>query len=244
MKKLHLIAYIVVGLLSISCEFTEEITLNHDGSGAYHFKVDMSAMMSMMEATQDSVQPKTFQKYDSIVHFKDLLEDKKEQISTMSEEDKQLVKSLEDMKMHIHMDEENKSFLMDMIFDFKNIAELTHMQDKIAKAQALQKNELSDKKDVQNNEVTYHYSPKLFRRQVKMFKLSKADQAIFDENMESYKMYLAGSMYKINYHFPQTIKEVSLTDAVISEDGKSVEYEIPMDSVFTNPRILDFEIKF
>lgn len=243
MKTFSIFFYLILGFLFTSCALTEEITINPDGSGNYKFNIDMSSMMSMMSGL-DSVQPEKFQKYDSIINFKDLLDDKKDDISKMSDQEKEIIESLKDMKMSIHMDEEQKIFLMDMMLDFQNINEITNMQEKIAKAQELQKNELTDKKEVRNNDVSYTYSPKSFRRNVKMLKLSKEDQAIYDENIEQYKMYLAGTMYKIKYNFPQVIKEYTLQDAVLSEDGKTLIYEIPIDSVFANPKILDFEVKF
>ncbi len=56
-----------------SCQMTEEVFLNKDGSGSYHFKVDMSAMADFVEQ-QDSVKGKNkLEKLDTIFYVSDYL---------------------------------------------------------------------------------------------------------------------------------------------------------------------------
>lgn len=243
MKKFTLVLHFLSLFLLISCQFTEEISFKPDGSGTYNFLVDMSSTLALTE-NNDSLETKTYQKYDSIVQFKDLLESKKAEIQKMSPQDRATMESLKDMKMRIQMDEANKLLLMNLFLDFKDISIINNMQEKFIKAQSLQKNDLESKNDIKNNDVSYSYNGKSFKRIVKMLKLSKDDQAKFDENMESQKMFLGSSLYKIKYNFPETIKDFNLNGAILSEDGKSLLYEIPMDSILNNPKLLDFEVKF
>ena len=122
MKKL-LLFFLAVTL--VSCVFTEELHIKKDGSGSYAFKMDMSKMMVAMKdmgADNDSIK-KEPEKIDSIIFFKDILEDKKDSVAQLSEEEQQILKSLEDLKIHLKMNEEENQMNMDFLFDFNSVNE-------------------------------------------------------------------------------------------------------------------------
>lgn len=243
MKFYKLLTIIFSIILLSSCTFSEEITLNEDGSGKYNLNMDMSAMMGMMGSLKDSTDTEAPQKIDTIMNLKDIMEANQESISDLSDSDKATYEALKDMKIHMKMDEEGGIMIMDFLKDFTNVSELNDIQEKVKMAQQLQENKVEESQPT-NQKVTFTYSKKSFKRNVEILKLSPEDQAKFDENLEQSMMFLSSSTYKIKYNFPHKIKSVNLKGAVISEDGKTLTYETVIDSIMKNPKLLDFEVKF
>ena len=80
MKKIQYAILATIILLAASCNFTEEIHLQEDGSGRLSINFDGSEMMDMAgdELTKTNEKP-----IDSIISFKDFLEEKKDSIAQL-----------------------------------------------------------------------------------------------------------------------------------------------------------------
>ena len=240
--------YLLVTILAItitSCQFTEEITFNKNGSGNYKLSVDMGGMMGAMEGLKENdTVKKEYEKVDSLIFIKDILESHKDSISKLSVTEKESLEAIKDLKMHIQMDEEKGKMLMDFILDFENVSDLDNIKQKVEKAQQLQDNKGEEGKTVENHIINYSFSKKFFERKVIMKNLSSEEQELYEKNKKKTNMFLSGSTYKLVYHFPRTIKKVTYSEAVLSENKKTMTIEIPMDSVISNPQLLDFKVKF
>ena len=235
----------LIGLLTSlsSCIFTEELTVSNDGSGTYAFKMDMSDMLESVKdmSNKDSLtEPEVL---DTIVFFKDILEEKKDSISKLAKEEQILLKSLEYLKLHMQVDEENGKMLMDFVMDFKSISELKDMQNKITKAQALSDDKNQDNSLKSKADVEYSFDGKTFRRSVIMKDLSEEKLQEVERSIQQSSSFLEGTMYKVVYHFESEIHSVSFKGAIISDDQKTLKIEVPLDSVMKNPKWLDFEVK-
>jgi len=231
-----------VGLLTSlsSCIFTEEIYVKNDGSGSYSFKMDMSEMMESIDmSSKDSL--KEPQALDTIVFFKDLLEEKKDSIKKLSEKEQASLEAIQDLKLHMQIDEEKGKMLLDFGLEFEDMSELKNMQDKIAKAQEL--NENKDSKLMSKADIDYSFDGKIFRRNVIMKDLSEEKIQEIEQSIKQSSSFLDGTQYKIIYHFESEIENISFKDALISEDRKTLTIEVPMDSVMKNPKWLDFKVK-
>ena len=226
-----------------SCMFTEELSINNDGSGTYAFKMDMSQMMESMKDMSNKDSLKEPEVLDTIVFFKDILKEKKDSISRLTRDEQSLLKGLEDLKLHMQVDEENGKMLMDFVMDFKNIAELKDMQNKISKAQALTDGKNQDNSLKSKADVEYSFDGKTFRRSVIMKELSEEKLQEVDRSIKQSSSFLEGTMYKIIYQFESEIEGVSFYGAILSKDQKTVTIQVPLDSVMKNPKWLDFEIK-
>ncbi|NNC69923.1 MAG: hypothetical protein HKN90_03775 [Flavobacteriaceae bacterium] len=244
MKIKNLLLFLV-SITFVSCVFTEELYIKKDGSGSYAFKMDMSKMlvaMNDMGSENDSIK-KEPEKIDSILYFKDILEDKKDSIAKLSKEEQEVLKSLEDLKIHLKMDEEKNQMNMDFLYEFNNVNELKNMNDRVQKAQAM-----SDKKQQKNNfqtntDVEYEYRDDTFTRKVTLKKLSKEAQEEYENNMKQASSMFDETLYRIVYHFDDKIKSVSIEGATLSDDKKTLTIEMPMDTVMKNPFLLNFEVK-
>ena len=226
-----------------SCMFTEELSVNNDGSGTYAFKMDMSQMMESMKEMSNKDSLKEPEVLDTIVFFKDILEEKKDSISKLSKEEQLLLEGLEDLKLHMQVDEKKGKMLMDFVLDFKDISELKDMQNKIAKAQALSDGKEQDNRLKSKADVDYSFDGKTFRRSVIMKELSEEKLQEVEKSIDQSSSFLEGTMYKVIYHFESEIHNVSFKGAIISNDKKTLTIEVPLDSVMKNPKWLDFEVK-
>jgi len=237
MKFKNLFLFISITFLLTSCMFTEEIYINNNGSGTYSFKVDMSEMIKSMGDMSPKDSLKESKVLDTIIFFKDILEEKKDSIAKLSKEDKEIIETLKDMKLHMQVDEEKGKMLLDFNLDFSDISELKNMEQKIVKAQSLK--EKKDKSAPTQADVSYLFNGKIFRRKVIPKDLSEEELTKIREASS----FLEGGLYKIIYHFEKKIKSVSFKGAQISDDKKTVTIEVPMDSIIKNPKLLDFEVK-
>ena len=250
MKKF--ILFFVFALLFASCQITEEFNFNNDGSGVYKMHVDMSGMLSMldeMKEQNDSVEkPRKFEKHDTIIYFSIFLEEYKDSIKNLSQEEKELLESLRDAKIQMKMDEEKREMWMDYVIPFQSVTDLNDINRKIAKL-----NEINKKKNAENQQNGlpdkfgnykdyYTFDRKKFTRRVEVKKMEE-NQTKSDEEDSMEKLSQMFS-YKVIYRFPNKIKSVSHKNATIGQDGKSVYLDIPADSLIKNPKYMEIEIEF
>lgn len=245
MRTIQFFIVTITILLITSCQFTEEITFNKDGSGKYNLNVDMGGMMNSLNdfADNDSIK-KESEKIDSIIVIKDILELKKDSIKQLSVADKETINAIKDMKIRVRIDEDKELMLMDFMLDFKNISEIDDIRKKIEKAQQIQENKGENKEQIENHEVHYSFKKKKFERKVIMKELTPEEQELFDKNQSEYNMFLTGSMYKLIYNFPKKIKKVNYPNAKFSNNRKTLLIEVEMDSLLKNPQLLDLKVSF
>ena len=233
-----------IGLLLMltNCSFTEEVHINNDGSGSYNFKIDMSEMMAEMKdmGTKDTL--KESKSIDTTFIFKDILEEKKDSIAQLSEEDQASLMAIADMNLHMQVDDEKGKMLMSFGMDFKDISNIKNIEEKLSKAMAV--NKKRDNAPMMNkSNVTFKFDGKKFIRKTIPKKLTNEEENEVDKSIEQSGSFLEGSMYKLIYHFEKKIKSVSYKDAIISKNGKTLTIEVPMDSLIKHPTLLDFELK-
>ncbi len=242
--KIKNLLLVFITIIITSCVFTEEIHVKKDGSGTYAFKMNMSKMMEAMgDMKQNDSIKKESEKIDSILYFKDILKDKKDSIAKLSKEEQDLMKSLEDLKIHMKVDEEKKQMNMDFLFDFKHLNELKNMNERVQKAQALSDKKQQNSNFQSNANVDYSFKNKTFTRKVTLKDLSKEELEAYEANLKQASSMMDGMIYRIVYHFDNKIKSVSIDGAKFSEDKKSLTIEMPMDTVMKNPLLLNFEVK-
>ena len=239
-KTFLLFAGLIAGLNS--CMFTEELYIKNDGSGQYSFKMNMSEMMESMKDMSNRDSLKEPEILDTIILFRDLLEEKKDSIRKLSDNEKASLEAIQDLKLHMQVDEKNSKMLLDFGLDFENVSDLKNMQEKISKAQALNENKNEDNDLKSKADVEYSFDGKIFRRNVIMRDLSDEKLQEVERSIKQSSSFLDGSIYKIIYHFESKIKSVSIKDAKISKDKKTLTIEVPLDSVMKNPKWLDFEV--
>ncbi len=245
MKIIKIILVFFGFVFMTACHFTEEITIRKNGSGIYNLKIDMSDMTKAIKEmnAQDSVE-KPLQNIDSTIYFKDILTQKKDSLSKLSQGERETLEALKDVKLHIKVDEAKGLMLMDFTKAFSDLKDLDKIKDKIEKAHQLQENKIDTTGTIENHDIYYSYDGKHFLRKVVLRTLSESQQERFDAQLQSQQMFLAGSEFELVYHFPKKIKKVNLEHVQFSDDRKTLRIRVPMDSLSRNPALLNLKVDF
>ncbi|MEZ4778917.1 MAG: hypothetical protein R2786_05980 [Flavobacteriaceae bacterium] len=237
-----LIAVTVLSISLVSCQFTETMVLQEDGSGRMNLSVDLSEMMAFGgEMTKDS----SFVKMDTIYNFKDLLELKKDSIAQLPVDEQKRLRAMENYKLHLVTDPETNTMVVDVFTDFKNVAEANELMKGFEQSQGIMPGSTSsDSKKESEPEVigvSYSYTKGKFKRDA--FIKDKAEHQKQIDSLKNAEAFMSGISYKIKYTFPKKIKNTSVEDATFSLDGKTLELERGFVEYLKNPDVLDIEVE-
>lgn len=227
----------------VSCNFTEEIFLEENGSGKISINFDGSELMQM---GGDEMMGGSEKAIDSTLSFKKFLEEKKDSIATLSPEKQAKLKDLEPFNLHMLMNPETKEMKFDMYADFDNIDEVGDAFSAFQNMDALnptgnanQPGFLSN--DSESSEVAYGFKNNTFSRKAKILNAELHQKAV--DSLAGAEMFLAGSTYTLKYHFPKRVKSASVEEATFSADGKTMIYEVGFLELMKNPEILNLEVE-
>ena len=242
-KKLFFL--IAVSISLISCQFTETLQLNEDGSGRMAIVMDMSELMAMGgDMMKDSVATKL----DTIIAMKTFLEEKKDSISQLSEKKQMQLKKFENYYIHTLMDTEKGEMIFNMYTDFKSISEADDIFNGLGQTKSLMPNmgdhDAMNKEDEDEKEiigVSYSYKNKKFIRDAFIKDVEKHQQEV--DSLKKTESFMSAMRYKLKYSFPSKIVKSSIENARYSLDGKTIEVEASFTDYFKNPDILDLEIE-
>ena len=237
---------LLVGLLAIafisSCNFTEEIDIQEDGSGKLSIKFDGSDMMEMGGEELAKTNEKAV---DSIISFKEFLEEHKDSIAQLAPEEQAKLKRLEPFNLRMVMDPEKKEMLFDLFSDFKDISEVNNAFNTFQEASMLGPNSQQSPAPMpaseQATEVYYSFAKNKFTRTAKI-----VNEALFQKQLDSMQgaeMFLSGSSYTLKYHFPKKVKSTTAEGATFSADGKTMIYQVDFLDLMKNPALLDLEVE-
>lgn len=241
MKNIQILVWAAVIALTSSCNFTEEITLQEDGSGKLSINFDGSELMEM---AGDEMKKSNEKPVDSLISFKDLLEDKKDSIAQLSPEEQAKLKKLEPFKMHMIMNPDEKVMKFDLFSEFKNVNEVNDAFNAFQGVNMLgSKKEGATPPSMESSasEVSYSFDNKSFARKARIL-----DQELFQQQIDSLQgaeMFLSGSTYTLKYHFPKKVKSTTAEEATFSADGKTLIYEVKFLDLMKDPSLLDLEVE-
>lgn len=250
MKQIYLLLLCAITLSLTSCQFSENVYINEDGSGKMSFTFDASEMMDMM-GDKLGEGKEGEERVDSMLVFKDFLEEKKDSISQLSQEEQAKLMALKDFRMHMLMDPETKEMKFDLITDFKNADELQNMFTAMNNASNFQGKGGATQVNDPNNpfsafgkegatEMEYSFKGNVFKRTAKVVDEEQYKQMV--DSIGEMAMMFGTSKYKLNYHFPRKIKSVSNEDAMFSQDGKSFVLEYGFMDYLADPKIFNIEV--
>ncbi len=242
-KRLFFLVALSISL--ISCQFTETLQLNEDGSGRMAIVMDMSELMAMGgDMMKDSVATKL----DTIISMKTFLEEKKDSISQLSEEKQMQLKKLENYKIQTLMDTEKGEMIFNMFTDFNSIDEANDIFNGLGQTKSLMpsmgdhdamNSDEEDEKDIIG--VSYSYKNKKFSRDSYIKDVAKHKQEV--DSLKKTESFMGAMRYKLKYSFPSKIVKSSIENASYSLDGKTIEVEASFVDYFKNPDILDLEVE-
>lgn len=242
MKKIQLLIGATILGLAMSCNFTEEIHLKEDGSGKLSINFDGSELMQMAGEEMAKTNEKAV---DSIISFKELLEERKDSIAQLPPEEQAKLKRLEPFDLRMVMNPDEKVMTFDLFSDFSDISEMNDAFNTFQEASLLGPGSAKQPTPVpaseQSTEVNYTFAKNKFTRTAKII-----DEALFQQSMDSLQgaeMFLSGSTYTLKYHFPKRVKSTTAENATFTADGKTMIYEVSFLELMKNPSLLDLEVE-
>ena len=250
MKKLILLCGLACFLAS--CNVTESIVFNKDMSGEYMTSFDLSPMLNYANENRPNTEegPKK-EKIDTTIVFNELFKNHKDSIAALSEAERTRLEKLKGMVVRVRMDEETNTFDFNMKKSFVEFSELENINEQVDDAMDIAKaigNKDAKAPKEQLNELTtvdkvvYTYKNNTFSR-VMPNAVAKQEEEIEDDLEEDddndfakqfemqFEELFSKSNYTLVYKFESMVKSVSNENAVISEDGKTVTYNVPWSTL-------------
>ncbi|WP_188439862.1 hypothetical protein [Planktosalinus lacus] len=244
MKLYFSISLILLLFVFASCEFSETMVLQNNGSGTMTIKMDASDVIKMVSTMKEEGENiKSEDKLDTTFYFKEFLAQNKDSIRQLSEEQQQKLQKLEPYGIHIKMDAEEGILNYDVFLEFNSITEANNMFDvfnQIGKTGVNTSSEANTSLSQKSIKVTYSFENFVFKRDAYI-----ADKELYQQEMDSLKnieMMLSGSHYKLNYTFPSKIKSTTQPDANLSQDRKTLFYQVEYLDFLKNPDLMDIEV--
>jgi len=265
MKKLILI--LTLATFITSCNVTESIVFNDNGSGKFLVTYEMGEAMKAFEASMgggksDDENKEPGEKMDTTMVFSDIMETYKDSVAALPEEKRLAMEAVKDMFMNMKVDEDEGIMNMGIGLNFNSIDDLKDINDKIKKAQSLnaQGDQVGSMKDnsplgnffgSENSNTGYILTENSFSRVTQMdIPDGAAEDAIEDlfneedESNQQFMDYFENAYYNVKLTFPKAVKSISKDDAEFSKDRKTVTYRINWIDYLKDPLSLDVNVEF
>lgn len=250
--------YIALILSLISCQFTETIIINEDGSGTISLEQDYSnfikiasSMASDLGESEEKVDNLNGEKIDTLFYFKDFIEEYKDSISKLSKSEQERINNLKNYSISAKIDSDEDLMLISLGRPFKDINKLSNTN--LFEDYNLMSASSFGGKDEKMNSAIIDGAPKNhiysdFSFKNNKFKRSShiIDEEQYKRDLDSLKdisSFMEGSTYTLKYVFPKKIKSVSNPSAIISKDKKTMTLTVPFTEYYLDPKVLDIEIE-
>ena len=230
-------AFLLLILIS-SCQITETININPDGTGnieIYSFR-DENSYRQLGANLYNSEKFK-----DTAFVFRDYIAKYKDTFVKFSKSDQALFQEHANVKMQIKADPIQVEHFNVVSFDFRKLDEIPNLYESLGLANSLEENYPVSK---QFFKIKFTFDGSIFKRNIIITDQEKFDQQRkdFEKGKEKFFKYKLVQSYILNYHFPRKIKSVSNQKAIISEDKKSMKLEFQLSDCLQNPESANFEV--
>ena len=202
---------------------------------------------------------------DSTFTFKDMFADKQDSIAKLPLAEQEKIKRMENFSMRMIMDEEKRTMNYIMFTEFNSLKDLQDVMSPVetmknispagkqAGGLGMDQDELAD-----NSTTSFFYDGKTFKKTVTKIENKKDEPEVVlnedgeevDENelgkslKDSMEMFYTQSSFKVVYEFPKPVKKVSISNALYSEDRKTITIEYPLKDYMESPASLSFDVEF
>ena len=243
MKRFKIFIGLAAALLLASCNFTEEINLNPDGSGSVSLSFDGSDLMNLSgeeTATEE-------QAMDSVIYFSRILEEKKDSISTLPAAEQERLKQLEPYRMRMLSDPVARTLLFSLERDFTDISEVGDSFSAFQDASALDpdpKNApISGGADemYQTTRVDFRFSGNRFSRRTEITDPVRHQQRL--DSLAEAEAFLSGSTYTLKIKFPRRVRSANAQTATLSMDGLTLIHQVDFLDYLRDPAVLDLDVE-
>ncbi|WP_343587217.1 hypothetical protein [Flavobacterium sp.] len=222
----------------ISCQITETLTINSDRSGSievYSLRDENSfAQLGRQDFGDEKFIDTTFTFRDYIVKYQDTF-------VKFNKADQALFAEHANVKMQIKLDPIQMENFNKVAFEFKNIEEIPNLYESLGLANSLKENYPIYRKSYK---IKYTFDGKVFKRTLAITNPEKfeKDKKEMDEHEKIYSKYKVMQSYTLKYYFPQKIKSVSNSNAIIGSDQKSLSLKFQLSDCLKNPESTNLEV--
>ena len=242
MKLNKIFLAIMITVLFVACNFTEEIYFNADGSGKMNIAFDGGEMMQMLPENDSIVKE---ERIDSTLVFKDLLLEKKDSIALLSPEEQANLKKLEPFSLHMVVDAPKGIMNFEMFTDFDDVAEVNDAFNAFQSASSMGPNSggqpMPKNSGYEATKVDYSFNGNSFSRKAQIKNQELFQKSI--DSLQSAEMFLSSSTYTFKYHFPRRVKSTNIDAATFSMDGKTMIYEVNFLDMMKDPESIQIEVE-
>ncbi|WP_149208322.1 hypothetical protein [Flavobacterium johnsoniae] len=238
--------YLSIFLLLVSftsCQVTETITINPDGSGVVEMKQDREENSYMRLAGEEYTKENVFK--DTTYIFKDYINKYNENFLKYLPEEQQLFQKYANVKVHTKRSSFEKEYRNEFVLHFNTVSEIPDLYKTEDYASDIEHNYALS---AENHyfRIGYNFDGKTFSRLVSIInetELEKAKKQSKEFNAKYGALKLVQS-YVLNYHFPRNIKSVSNSKAFISADKRSLTLEFLLSDCLQDPEMTNLEVVF
>lgn len=233
--------FLLLILLNVSCQVTETLHLNPDGSGI--IEVDhLRDEHSYMQIAKENYSEEDIYR-DTIYVFGDYIKKYNETFSRTPVADQKVFLRYADVKIHKKESSYDKEFRATYTQNFQKASDIVdlsktnHYLDDIKNNYALTAEEHYYK-------VCYDYTGNRFNRIVTIIDTleQKKEFDKIEELKAKYKGYKVFQNFVLNYHFPRKIQSISNPLAKISDDRKSLSIHFLLTDCLQNPVSTNLEV--
>ncbi|MFB9078635.1 hypothetical protein ACFFLS_14950 [Flavobacterium procerum] len=236
----HISTFLLLVLL-ISCQITERITINEDGSGSIEV-VQLREENSYMQLAGEQYSKENVFK-DTAYVFKDYISKYKENFSQYKPEEQQLFQKYANVKTHVKRSSFEKEFRTSFRLDFSKVSEIPDLYKTEDYASDIQHNYALTAEE-HYFRIAYSFDGKIFKRSVFVINTTELEKIKLQckEFKTKYGAAKLTQLYALQYHFPRKIKSVSDSNALISSDRKSLTLEFQLSDCLQNPEMTNLEV--
>jgi hypothetical protein len=228
-------------LLNVSCQVTETLHLNSDGSGIIDVE-NLRDEHSYMQIAKENYSKEDVYR-DTTYVFGDYIKKHHETFSRTPVADQKVFFRYSEVKIHKKASSYDKEFRATYTQNFQKASDIVdlsktdHYLDDIKNNYALSAEEHYYK-------ICYDYTGNRFNRIVTIIDTleQKKEFDKIERLKTEYKGYKLVQNYVLNYHFPRKIQSVSNSLAKISDDHKSLTLQFLLSDCLQNPLSTNLEV--
>lgn len=224
-----------------SCQVTETINLNEDGSGtieAIQLRDEHSYMLLMGEkySKEDKFQDTTY-------IFRDYITKYNETFLKYTQREQQLFQKYANAKVHAKKSSFDKEFKTSITFPFTKIDVVPNLYNTEDYANDLENN-YALTAESHFFDLKYSFDGTTFKRIVKVINEAEIEKNKRQINNFKSKFNILNftQTYALKYNFPRKIKSVSNSAAILSSDKKTVTLTFQLSDCLENPESTNLEV--
>jgi hypothetical protein len=233
--------FILLVILTTSCQITETIHLNQDGSGKIESESLRDEHSYMQLAGENYSKEEKFE--DTSYVFKDFITKYAETFSKLPVSEKAIFQKYATVNVHIKKSSFEKEYRTTISQNFDQISAVADLYKTEEYADDLEHNYALTAEEHYYS-VCYAFDGSLFKRTVRItdpVELKKQQDKISELKTRA-SNFKINQPYVLKYHFPRKIKSVSNANAKISEDKKSLELQFLITDCLVNPESTNLEV--